>query len=216
MKIVKPSVEILSITPEPLKLIELAGRTCYKSEDKITEDSSKKFVQMLIDKGHESVLEHAVMTVKIICDRGVSHELVRHRLASYSQESTRYCNYKNEDMEFILPCWLKDIYEGEDRLQNIEYRVWEMNMSDAEEVYNDILGDYGRWIPQQARVFLPNSLKTEIVMTANFREWRNIFKQRCSNAAHPQMREIMIPLLQEVAERIPVVFDDIVKEIKTL
>lgn len=199
----------------PIRLIEQAGRTCYKSENRITEESAKQFVQKLNDLNHESVIEHSAMTVKFICDRGVSHELVRHRLASFSQESTRYCNYKG-GVSFIIPPWV-DIEEGEydftkaETLANVKLHsdgdLWLSMMDHCEDVYIDLL-NYG-WSPQQARSVLPNSLKAEIVMTTNFREWRHIFKLRCSSAAHPQMRELMIPLLKRCKEIIPVVFDDI-------
>jgi thymidylate synthase (FAD) len=187
--------------------IEKAGRTCYRSEDnnKLGDfEKTKKFIKMLIERGHESVLEHEKMTVRIICDRGVSHELVRHRLASYSQESTRYCCYAkdrfNNELTFI------DLRHF---LPNPEARkLWEIAMQQAETNYLELVNQHG--VPAQfARSILPNSLKTEIAITANIREWRHIFKLRTSKAAHPQMQEIMGPLLQEFQELIPVVFDDI-------
>lgn len=216
MILIKPSYEILAImieeiAGEPLKLIELAGRTCYKSEDKITADSSKKFVQMVIKRGHHSVIEHSAMTVKFIIDRGISHELVRHRLCAFSQESTRYCNYKG-GVTFVIPPWV-DIGPGE-YLHKIDERyggnitniTWAQHMLDCEYKYIRLLSSGFNWTPQQARSVLPNSLKTEIVVTANFREWRHIFNLRCSEAAHPQMREIMIPLRNEMATKIPEIF----------
>lgn len=219
MNLVKASFEILEImasvsvdfvTDDSLRLIELCGRTCYKSEDKITEFSSREFVQKINNLGHESVLEHSAMTVKFICDRGVSHELVRHRLCSFSQESTRYCNYKG-GVTFVIPPWLK-MREGkytkiDDFLVGEPGVIWYNHMLWCEKNYIQLLGV--GWSPQQARSVLPNSLKTEIVMTTNFREWRHIFKLRCSSAAHPQMRELMIPLLGRCKEIIPVIFDDI-------
>lgn len=198
MKLIKPSYEILSISSHSLEIIEIAGRTCYKSEDKITYDSAIKFVQKLNTLGHESVIEHSMMTVKFIVDRGVSHELVRHRLCSFSQESTRYCNYK-EGVTFIIPPWIIK--------ESITFYTWKASMAYAETCYMALLAD--GWSPQQARSVLPNSLKTELVMTANFREWKHIFKLRTSKAAHPQMREVMIPLLSDVKERIPAIFDSI-------
>ena len=186
-----------------LKRIEMAGRTCYKSEDRITAESAKAFVRMLIERGHESVLEHASITVRFICDRGVSHEIVRHRLASYSQESTRYCNYSNDrfgyEITFIKPYFLK---EG-----TVAYASWITAMHLANIMYSDMLAE--GCTPQEARSVLPNSVKTEIVMTANLREWRHFLKLRTAPAAHPQMRELTVPLLKELQERIPVVFDDI-------
>ena len=186
-----------------LKRIEKAGRTCYKSEDRITEESAKSFVQKLIERGHESVLEHESITVRFVCDRGVSHEIVRHRLASYSQESTRYCNYSNDrfgyEITFIKPCFFKEAKGA--------YCSWYNTMDFAECAYFDMLED--GCTPQEARSVLPNSTKTEIVMTANLREWRHFLKLRTAKAAHPQMRELTVPLLHELQERIPVVFDDI-------
>ena len=215
MKLIKPSYEIISKidTDYLLQLIEEAGRTCYKSEDKITPTSAKDFIRMILGRHHESVIEHGGMTVRFIVDRGVSHELVRHRLASFSQESTRYCNYSKDKFDnqitFIMPEWLDfDGWDGKIMVPSEEpMQVWLRSMDMAEKYYNKLIAN--GWVPQQARSVLPNSLKTEIVVTANFREWRTIFKQRCSSAAHPQMREVMIPLLVEVKELVPVIFDDI-------
>lgn len=205
MKIVNASYRIE--TPidgaEILKRIEKAGRTCYKSEDRITAESATAFVRMLIERGHESVLEHESITVRLICDRGISHEIVRHRLASYSQESTRYCNYNGDrfgnQITFIKPCFLEKITDG--------YKLWKQAMFIAEKEYFELL----KWgcTPQEARSVLPNSVKTEVVMTANLREWRHFLKLRTAKAAHPQMRELTVPLLHELQKWIPVIFDDI-------
>lgn len=198
MKIINASyhIETRIDGAEILKRIEKEGRTCYKSEDRITDESAKSFVRMLIERGHESVLEHESITVRFVCDRGVSHEIVRHRLASYSQESQRYVRY-NGDIEFINP-----------RMPNAKaYEAWQELCERAEETYRELLS-YGVQ-PQQARSVLPNSTKTEVVMTANLREWRHFLKLRTAKAAHPQMRELTVPLLKELQERIPVVFDDI-------
>jgi len=206
MKIIKPSYEILAIMPEkPLEYIERAGRTAYKSEDKIGPGTAEAFVRMILQLGHESVIEHASMSVHFVCDRGVSHELVRHRLCAFTQESTRYCNYGKDkfggELTFIRP----PFWPGEDQLQLSE--VWEQSMTQAESWY---LGFIDQGVqPQEARSVLPNSLKTEIVVTANLREWRHIFRLRTSDKAHPQMREIMRPLLAECRQRIPVLFDDV-------
>lgn len=198
------------MSEEPLKLIELAGRVCWKSEDKITEESHLKFCKHILSKNHESVIEHASATVKFIVDRGVSHELVRHRLASFSQESTRYCSYKN-NVTFIIPPWIHiptgsyaDCYNI--TIEDSASIIWFNSMSDAQYYYQKLLQK--GWTPQQARSVLPNSLKTEIVVTANLREWRHIFKLRCDKSAHPQMREIMIPLKEEFQRRIPIIFDE--------
>jgi thymidylate synthase (FAD) len=202
MKIISPSYEILYML-EPydiLKSIERIGRTCYKSEDNITNDSAKGFVKRLIKSGHESVIEHINITVKFICDRGVSHELVRHRLAAYSQESTRYCNYSGE-LTFIKPLFWDE--------KSIEFRDWKYAMQEAEKYYMNLLRYGAR--PEQARSVLPNSLKTEIVMTANLRQWRHVLRQRCSKSAHPQMREIMLPLLVELEYLLPEIFEGIME-----
>lgn len=231
MILVKPSFEVMAIMEmdlshlledrheqmhgSALDLIELAGRTCYKSEDKITPDSAEKFVRMVRDRGHHSVIEHSAVTVKIICDRGVTHELVRHRLAAYSQESTRYCNYYKGGVTFVIPPWVNlepgevepDWYSHEPSSPISDTNVWYVAVMNAEMEYLELL-ERG-WSPQQARSVLPNSLKTEIVITANFREWLHIFTLRCSKAAHPQMREIMIPLCEKFKKLIPVVFDNV-------
>lgn len=205
MKIIEPSVEILTPIDGKaiLKMLEAVGRTCYKSEDKIQEGSAEKFIVGIVKRGHEAVIEHYNITVKFICDRGVTHEIVRHRLASYCQESTRYCNYSSDkfgtEITVIKPCYLDEGTEG--------YRMWAGLCSLAEAYYFDLL-NYG-CTPQEARAVLPNSLKTELVMTANIREFRHFFKLRCSKAAHPQMREVALMLLKEFKERIPVLFDDI-------
>lgn len=224
MKLIKSSYEILSDINSDgiLKAIEVAGRTCYKSEDKITSDSAKEFVRKIIKSGHESVIEHRSLSIRFVCDRGVGHELVRHRLASFSQESTGYCNYSNDKFDnqitFIIPEWLKEVdgcdivsdvyFWNKDLLNQNPTTTWMKSLILAEDTYNSLLKDHN-WTPQQARSVPPNSLKTEIVITANLREWRTIFKQRTSKAAHPQMRELMCPLLDELKEKLPVIFDDI-------
>jgi thymidylate synthase (FAD) len=211
MKIIKPNVEFM--TPidgkEILRRVESAGRVCYKSEDKITDDSAEKFVSNIIKRGHEAVLEHVSFTLKFTCDRGVSHEIVRHRLAAYCQESTRYCNYNQDkfgnEITVILPCYFDT---GMGTMTNsFMYDEWKRTCERAEEGYFKLL-EMGA-SPQEARAVLPNSLKTEVVMTANLREWRHFFKLRCSAAAHPQMREVACQALQMCKASIPIVFDDI-------
>lgn len=186
-----------------LKQIELAGRTCYKSGDRITLDSAKSFVRRLLSAGHHSVIEHANITVRFICDRGVTHELVRHRLASYSQESTRYVNYSNGKFGSEITV-IKPIFWPEG---STEYSEWLSAMHQVEKSYLRLI-QLGA-TPEQARSVLPNSLKTEIVMTCNIREWRHVLNLRCSEVAHPQMREVMLPFLNELHEKIPEFFDDI-------
>ena len=315
MELIKSSYEIIELNSDPLKHIEKIARTCYKSEDKITEDSSAKFVKKLYDKGHHAMLEFypfyflcdtdyadtllrlnsspdvngdlmvynklsepftqvscnfrtiimiskyngwlagaaidqyyylkdyfdkikynfpansnpcvlvpseriedflKYLTVRIICDRGVTHELVRHRKCSFAQESTRYCNYGKQDhVKFIIPSQWNNIQEGVYNMasdadnfsdQNGEYG-WFISLCYSENMYNKMLNQ--QCSPQQARSVLPNSLKTEIIVQARLSEWKHIFEQRCAKAAHPQMREIMIPLLKECQNRIPIIFDDI-------
>lgn len=190
-----------------LKQIEKAGRTAYKSEDKITDDSATKFVTMINGLGHNSVIEHQSVTVRVICDRGVSHEIVRHRLASYTQESTRYCNYTKgkfgNEITVIKPCFWGENDE--------KYQIWKQTIETIEAAYNKLISLGAS--PQEARSILPNSLKTEIVMTMNLREWQHFFILRTSPNAHPQMREIAIPMLKEFKKRIPVIFDNILIDI---
>lgn len=214
MLIVEPSYVIEHLpSEEDIRLIEKIGRVCYKSEDKITENSWEKFLKTIIDRGHESVLEHSQITVRFICDRGVSHELVRHRLASFSQESTRYVNYGDKDIEFIFPSFLQagEVYDTLPMYRKEEVytksQIFWQACKMAEDQYKNLL--LRGVSPQIARGVLPNALKTEIVMTANIREWRHILKLRTSKASHPQMRELMIPLLEELQKRIPIIFDDI-------
>ena len=211
MKIIKPYAEIISATPDLEKIIELAGRTCYKSEDRITEDSAGPFIEKLKSFKHESVLEHGAITVRFVVDRGVSHELVRHRLASFSQESTRYCNYSKDKFEneitVIKPCFFSDERDEFDPEGSREYWLWSQACQTAEVYYFDLLACGAT--PQEARSVLPNSLKTEIVMTANPREWRHVFAVRCHRDAHPQMREVMVPLRDEFARRWPALFADV-------
>lgn len=211
MRLVKPSAQVLHVTPNTLQIIEAAGRTCYKSEEKITDTSAPAFVEMILKRGHESVLEHASATVRFICDRGVSHEIVRHRIASYSQESTRYCDYEGGHVAFVIPPWV-DVEPGEASAEKLSASSevdggWFTAMLDAERYYK-ALREQG-WRPEQARSVLPNSLKTEIVMTANLREWRHFFRLRTAAAAHPQMREVAQPLLEEMKRLVPVVFNDL-------
>jgi thymidylate synthase (FAD) len=191
---------------EILKHLEKAGRTAYKSEDKITEDSSYKFVEKIMNHEHLSVIEHSFITVRVICDRGVSHEIVRHRLASYTQESTRYCNYAQgkfgNEITVIKPCFWDENSE--------EYKIWAETIKHIENSYNKLIALGAT--PQEARSILPNSLKTEIVITMNLREWLHFFRLRTSPNAHSQMREIAVPLLKEFQKRIPVIFEGIISD----
>lgn len=213
MRIVEPNFQIILPYPDwemargtIYQMIEKAGRTCYKSEDKITPESAKKFVRQIVKNGHEAMLEHASLTVRFTVDRGVSHELVRHRLASFAQESTRYCNYGTDkfgnELTFIKPCFWNE--------NSPEYAAWKWTCEVAEESYLRLLANGAT--PEQARCVLPNSLKTEVVMTANMREWRHFLKLRAigtTGAPHPQMKEVAMPLLHELQVRLPELFDDI-------
>lgn len=223
MKKVNAGFEILTKDSEKdiLKKLEVIARTCYKSEDKITEDSCYNFITGIIKRGHTAMIEHASITVRFICDRGVSHEIVRHRLASYAQESTRYCNYSKDkydnQVSFI------DIEKGinldnamnsaiENGTLNKEsinkiINEWEEACKDAEKHYLQILKLGAS--PNIARSILPNSTKTEINVTMNLREWRQFFTLRADTPAHPQMREIVKPLLKEFANRYPTLFKDL-------
>lgn len=208
MRIIKPEIHIEDQLngKELLAKIERAGRTCYKSEDKVAEGSAEKFIGALLRRGHESVIEHGSITVRIICDRGVSHEIVRHRIASYSQESTRYCNYAGDkfgnELTFILPCFFEADSDG--------YRIWEKTMQEIETAYVEMIEKGIK--PEEARSILPNSLKTELVMTMNLREWRHFLKLRTDAASHPQIREVAYMVLAEFKKEIPVIFDDITGE----
>lgn len=205
MKIVNASYEILTLVnhDEILKKLELIGRVCYKSEDRISDNSASDFIKRIIKSGHESVIEHFSISVKFICDRGVSHEIVRHRIASFSQESTRYCNYIKDKFDnqitFIKPCFWD---EG-----SHNYEIWRETVQATEKNYFELISNGAK--PEEARSILPNSLKTEIVVTMNLREWRHFFKLRTSSKAHPQMRELAIPLMEDFQDRLPEIFFDI-------
>lgn len=213
MEIIDQYYSIMSKPVGLLHTIEKAGRTCYKSENKINDASSNAFVQMLINRGHHAMIEFGNIVVRFITNRGVTHEMVRHRLCSFAQESTRYVNYSNKKhIQFIKPVWSPDMFVGEykDDLGGMHDNadiLFTLSCMRAEAEYNMLI-DKG-WRPEQAREVLPNAVKTEIVVQANIREWRHIFKLRTSKAAHPQMRALMLPLLEELREYLPVVFDDI-------
>ena len=201
MEMIKSHYEILSNINliKSLKLMELAGRNCYKSENKIKPKSDIKFIKKIINKNHLSILEHSLLTVRFVVNRGVSHELVRHRIASFAQESTRYCNYEKKGIKMI---------DSSAQFKNPESNaIWTNLLLSAEQAYNDLIANGES--PQIARNVLPISLKTEIIVSANFREWREILKQRTAPSAHPEIREIMINLLNELNEIIPVIFEDI-------
>ncbi len=207
MIVINSKIEIIDDIngEEILYKLERIGRTCYKSEDKINGDieNTKKFIGNIIKRGHESVIEHHSISVRVTCDRGVSHEIVRHRLASYSQESTRYCNYTKDKFDkqltFIKPYFLNNYDEN--------FEIWKKSMESIEKNYFDLIEAFAK--PEEARGILPNSLKTEIVMTMNLRSWRHFFKLRSDMSAHPQIREVSNMILKEFIKEIPVIFDDL-------
>jgi len=213
MRLIKPSIEFLNMTPDPLQAIEIAGRTCYKSEDKITEGSAVAFTRKIMKNGYLAMIEHAWASYRVICDRGVSHEIVRHRLFSYAQESTRYCNYRG-GATFIIPPWLASQIK---EIQNVDFntafdtegngvaRYWGCQMLEAEKAYKTLILK-ANWTPQQARSVLPNALKTELVITGNLHEWLHFFKLRTTKNVHPQMQEIANMLLVDIQQRIPIIF----------
>ena len=244
MRLVKPSIEFLWMTANPLEAIERAGRTCYKSEGKIgmvtcsnckgtrkDDDphsmrvfdceecggkgevhSSVLFVRMLLKRGHHAMVEHATFSCRFICDRGVTHEIVRHRLFSYAQESTRYCDYRG-GVAIIIPPWL-NLREGEYKiLADFKEQVnlmsptgyWLQHKFCCESSYVHLRNS--GWSPQKARSELPNALKTEIVITGNLRQWIHFFKLRTTEGAHPQMQEIACLALKDIRKRIPVIYD---------
>lgn len=205
MKIINPSIKLEDKIDgqEIIKKIERIGRVCYKSEGNINQESAEKFVSNILNRNHESVIEHVSVSVRIICDRGVTHEIVRHRIASYSQESTRYCNYTQDkfgsELTFIKPCFFEEGSDG--------YEIWKSSMQNIENEYMKLMEIGAK--PQEARSILPNSIKTELVMTMNLREWRHFFLLRCDKAAHPQMREVAIMILNVFKKEIPLLFDNI-------
>ncbi len=205
VKIVSPNIEV--ITPLDgdyiLKHLERCARNCYKSEDKITADSAQKMIKKLIDLGHEAMIEHFSVTVKLTTDVGAYKDLTRHRHASFAIESTRFCNYSKgkygNELTFMKP---SNMEEGSDI-----YNIWYQAMADIEKHYLSMAAK-GAAV-DQLRMLLPHSTKADVFMTANLREWRHIFKLRCAPATHPSVREIMTMLLNEFRSQLPVLFDDI-------
>jgi thymidylate synthase (FAD) len=201
LKIVEPSVQLLHITPDAEQVIERAGRIAWRSEDRITAGSHEPFIRMIKTKNHESVLEHASAGFIIVTDRGITHELVRHRIASYTQESTRYCNYSKGKFDgkirVIIPSGLNPA----------QISKWQIACEAAEYNYINMLNEGAK--AQQARSVLPTSLASEVVMTANFREWRHFIRLRTAEGAHPDMRIIAGLIRKVLREQAPVVFEDI-------
>lgn len=209
MRVIQQSYEILTDLSDSMKIlkdIERAGRVCYKSENNITEDSCITFCKSIISRGHEAVIEHSQLSVRFTVDRAIANELVRHRIASYCQESSRYCNYSKDKF-----CNEIKVIEPEDLLprDSVDYSIWWMACKNAEDAYMAMLSNNVK--PEIARNVLPLSTATEIIMTANIREWRSVLRLRSSynKCAHPQMRSICDRLLAELKSKIPVLFDDI-------
>ena len=210
MKVIQASYEILTDLSDSIKIlkdIERAGRVCYKSENNITDDSCITFCKNIINRGHEAVIEHSQLSVRFTVDRAIANELVRHRLASYCQESSRYCNYSKDKFYNEIK-----VIEPEELLprNSTDYNIWWVSCKNTEEAYMTMISNGVK--PEIARSVLPLSTATEIIMTANIREWRNVLKLRSSHnmRAHPQMRSICDRLLEELKSKIPVLFDDIV------
>lgn len=205
MRIVEQSSQLLWITPDPVKAIELAARTCYKSEDKITNESAAKMVAALVKRGHDAMIEHACASVKVITDRGITHEFVRHRIASFAQESTRYVNYKAEkhgdgSIAFVKPLGMNAEQEN----------LWLMAMVAAENSYNAMIA--AGCPPEVARDVLPTCTKTEMVITTNFREWRHFFRLRrlgTTGKPHPKMRALACLIWDSLIEQAGPIFDDL-------
>jgi thymidylate synthase (FAD) len=233
MRLVRESVE-LSLLGKPLdensevilgQFLESCGRVCYKSEPKTTEDSYKTFLKRIIGSGHESILEHANVSAKLVMNRGVSHELVRHRIGvAISQESTRYCNYSGNrfgsELTFIIPAWVPDLDISEIKqsvpgngivCSNRPAYRWFKTLEFVEKEYFNLLSD--GWTPEKAREILPNSLATSMAFTCNIRAWRHILAQRLSPQCHPQMRLLMSLIGIQFIEYLPLFFEDILKDI---
>lgn len=207
MKVIQQSYEILTDLSDPIKIlkdIERAGRVCYKSENNTTDDSCITFCKNILNRGHEAVIEHSQLSVRFTVDRAIANELVRHRIASYCQESTRYVNYSKDKFGNEIK-----VIEPEDLLprDSVDYNIWWMSCKNSEDAYMAMLSNNVK--PEIARNVLPLSTATEIIMTANIREWRSVMKLRTSSRAHPQMRSIMRKLLDDLKSKIPVLFDDI-------
>lgn len=212
VKLIDPSVEIVSDVDgdKILKHIELCARNCYKSEGNITEDTSSavKMIGKLIELDHTAMIEHYSITARLICDVGVYKDLTRHRHCSFAIESTRYCNYSKgkfgNELTFIKPCNM-------DETKGI-YHTWLKTMKDIENAYMQ-MSELGA-LPDQLRMILPHSTAASVIMTANMRELRHMFKLRCAKQAHPSVRQVMLMLLKEVHSKIPVLFDDLYEEFK--
>lgn len=195
VEFIRPSVELLAHTPDAEKLIERAGRVCWKSEDKITEDSHTRFIKMLMGKNHASVLEHASATFLIVTDRAIANEIVRHRSGKFSQESTRYCNYNKKGLQFVIPS----------TLSNADRADWGVACEVCSQRYIAMIEKGCK--PEIARSVLPLSLKTELVMTMDFRNWLHFLDLRTSASAHPDIRVVALMIKEKLREIAPTVFE---------
>ena len=218
MLLVKPEIQVENYDGiKIMKNIEKACRTCYRSEGLITEDSYKKLLKNCINRGHESILEHEKVTIRMVCDIGVYKDLTRHRFGSFSIESTRYCNYNKDkfgnEIKFIEPVFYTDSwklanYEGAAMtIEELKSSVWYNCMEEIEDSYN-YMGEL-ECTPDEMRMLLPHSTAAEVTMTANIREWRHILELRCNKAAHPAIRQLLIPLLLKFKEDMPELFSAI-------
>lgn len=222
IEVIEQYHEFIELPENVLETIEKVARTCYKSEDKIGPGSAEKLVSKLKKLNHGAMFEFKDVIVKCYTNRGVSHELVRQRIASYAQESTRYVNYGNKPIQFIKPVWIdqEDIcghYTGNECLAETEKarvnNFWLQSCYNSAKDYNALLNE--GWQPQEARDVLNNALKTEINIKTNIREWMHIFELRCAKGAHPQMRALMLGLLKDFHANIPVLFDDLYEKFIT-
>lgn len=204
MKIIEPKIYVENYDGiKIMKRLERACRTCYKSENLITEDSYKHLLTNCLNRGHESILEHEKISIRMICDIGVYKDLTRHRFASFSIESTRYCNYGKDkfdnEIKFIKPVHIEEGTEN--------YKIWEDTMKYIEKQYME-MGEK-KATPDQMRMLLPHSTAAEVCMTANIREWRHILSLRCSKMTHPAVRQLLIPLLLKFKKDMPELFENV-------
>lgn len=201
MKILEPIIEVENFNGiDIMKKIERACRTCYRSEDKITDDSYKTLLTNCINRGHESVLEHEKISIRMVCDIGVYKDLTRHRFASFSIESTRYCNYGKDKFDNQIK-YIKPVHI-EEGTQN--YKIWKETMEFIEKQYLLMMEKGAK--PDELRMLLPHSTAAQVCMTANIREWKHILLLRCSKMTHPAVRQLLIPLLIKFKEEMPEIF----------
>ena len=204
MKLVDPVIYVEQYNGiQIMKNIERACRVCYRSEGSITEDSYKKLLTNCINRGHESVLEHEKVSVRLVGDIGTYKDLTRHRFASFSVESTRYCNYGKDkfdnEIKVIKPCHIEEGTEI--------YEIWEKAIKDMEKSYLEMSSKGA--MPDQLRMLLPHSTAAEYAMTANIREWKHILSLRCSSHTHPAIRQLLIPLLLKFKMDMPEIFGNV-------